>query len=133
MKGDKIKELIQASELPNILKLKSCGFIDYASEQREKELQDIKLITDVSGVKSVSEIVLSFEDVKIYTVNGKDKWDIKYPYRIIYKQNDVWLSCNIVSPNLDTAMLYYLEHKYLGLNGHFVGFATRMLEMPDTD
>ena len=83
-------------------------------------------------MKNLDEVVLSNDDVKIYTVRPKEKddWDTKYPYKSIFKnKKGKWERSCIVSPSLDTAYLAYLESKYLGNNSKFTDFAIKMLEI----
>lgn len=132
MTTDKIKELINNSEIPTIQKNSLNGFIDRAKEQQEEKRQDRELIEKVAYEKKLSEVVLSTDEVKIYTVSGKDEWDIKYPFRSIYlSKKGTWERTNTVSPTFDLAFLVYLQHKYLGLNSQFTDFAMKMLEIPN--
>lgn len=134
MTTEKIKELINNSEMPNIQKNVLNGFIDRAKEQQEKKLQDRYLIKKVANEKKLSEVILSTDEVKIYTVSGNDEWDIKYPFRSIYlRENGTWERTNTVSPNLDLAYLVYLQYKHLGLNSQFVDFAVKMLDIKIED
>ena len=126
----KLEELVNESNLVPRFKLQYLGFIANAREvfQKEKEIRD--LIEQVANVKRLSEVILSTDEVIIYTVNGKDEWDIKYPFRSIYKNKDgKWIRVDTVSPTFDTAFVYYLEYKYLGLNSRFTDFALKMLEI----
>jgi hypothetical protein len=130
MNTDKIKELVGNSELPQIQKNMLIGFINRANEEQEKKTEDREFIEEIAKEKKISEIILSTDEVMIYTVYGKEDWDIKYPYRSIYKNSKgVWERSNTVSPSLDTAYLVYLEKKHLGLNSQFVDFALKMLEI----
>lgn len=130
MTTDKLKEFVASSDLPPIQKNVMIGFIERAKQDNERRREDRLLIEHVANEKKLSEIIFSTDEVKIYTVRGKDEWDIKYPYRSIYvSEKGKWERTTTVSPSLDLAYLVYLEHKHLGLNSQFVQFATKMLEI----
>ena len=106
--------------------------IDRAKEEQERKREDRQLIEQVANEKKLSEVILSTDEVKIYTVSGKDEWDIKYPFRSIYlTKTGIWARINTVSPTFDLAFLVYLQYKHLGLNSQFVDFAMKMLEIPN--
>lgn len=130
MKTDKIKELVNGSDLPEIQKNILNGFVDRAKDEDERKQEDRQLIEQVTRENKLSEVILSTDEVKIFTVSGKDEWDTKYPYRSIYlSKKGTWERTNTVSPTLDTAFLVYLEHKHLDANSRFVDFALKMLEI----
>ncbi len=132
MNTEKLKELIDNSDSNQLQKNVMMGFIDRAKENESLRREDRKLIEEFGNVKHLSEVVLSNDEVKIYTVaaKGKDDWDTKYPYRCIFKnKNGKWEKTHTVSPSLDTAYLVYLEKKHLGLNSQFFEFAIKMLEI----
>lgn len=126
----KIKEAINNIDCNQLQKNVMNGFIDRAAEDHNQRIKDRTLIEQVANEKKLSQIVLSNEDVIIYTVSGNDEWDVKYPYRSIFlnKKGD-WERSNTVSPSFDTAFLVYLEKKHLGFNSQFVDFAAKMLEI----
>lgn len=130
MKTDKILELIDNSDLNQLQKNVSKAFIMRAEEDNKIIEEDRLLIEQVANEKRLSQIILSTDEVKIYTVYGKDEWDIKYPFRSIYLDKDkVWRKLSTVSPTLDIAFLVYLERKYLSENSRFTDFALKMLEI----
>ena len=132
MTTEKFKEFVNNSELPQIQKNVMNGFIDRAKDEQERKREDRQLIEQVANEKKLSEVILSTDEVKIYTVSGKDEWDIKYPFRIIYLgKKGTWERTNTVSPSFDLAFLVYLQYKHLGLNSQFVDFAMKMLEIPN--
>lgn len=132
MTTEKIKEFVNNSELPQLQKNLMNGFIDRAKDEQERKRLDRQLIEQVANEKKLSEVILSTDEVKIYTVSGKDEWDIKYPFRSIYVgKKGTWEKSHTVSPNLDLAYLVYLQYKHLGLNSQFVDFAMKMLEIPN--
>lgn len=132
MTTKKIKEFVNNSELPQLQKNLMNGFIDRAKDEQERKREDRQLIEQVANEKKLFEVVLSTDEVKIYTVSGKDELDIKYPFRSIYiGKKGAWERSNAVSPNLDLAYLVYLQYKHLGLNSQFVDFAMKMLEIPN--
>lgn len=92
-------------------------------------MEDRQLVKDVASEKQLLEVVFSTDDVKIYTVYGNDEFAIKYPYRSIFMYKGNWQRACQIAPTLDTALLIYLEHKYLGLNSNFTNFAIKMLEI----
>lgn len=131
MKTDKLEELIDNSDLNKLQKNVTKGFILRAKDNEEKRQEDRDLIEQVANVKNLAEVVLSTDEVKIYTVfRMKDVGNEKYPFRAIYLDKDrVWRRVNTVSPNLDTAYIVYLEYKYLDANSRFTDFALKMLEI----
>lgn len=129
MTTEKIKDFISKTDLSQIQKNVMCGFIDRAKDKQEFERENRRLIEQVSLSHNVSEVILSTDEVKIYTVRGKDDWDIKYPFRSIFIKDGKWQRSNTVSPSLDVAFLVYLEGKYLGYNSRFNDFAIKMLEI----
>lgn len=133
MKVDKIKELVVNSELSQLEKNIFNGFIDRSIMNLSKLIEDKQLIETVADEKNISEVILSTDEVKIYTVNGKDDWDVKYPFRGIYlSKRGVWERTITVSPTLDIAFLNYLQYKHLKSNSQFVDFALKMLEINHT-
>lgn len=130
MNTEKIKELISNSDILNIQKNVLIGFIGRA-EERENEILEIKkLIESTSYKQQVDEILLSTDEVKIFTIIPKNDWDRDALYRSIIKRPDGnWTSVAHVARSLDEALLIYLQYKYLGLNSQFTDFAERMLEM----
>lgn len=132
MNTEKLFDLISNSELPNIQKSALKGFVLRSQDNEEEENKDRLLIGQVANENKLSRIILSTDEVKIYTISGNDEWDIKYPYRIIYlDSNKTWKRNNTLCSDLDTAYLSYLGTKYLGLNTQFVDFAMKMLEIPN--
>jgi hypothetical protein len=132
MTTEKLKEFVNNSELPQLQKNVMNGFIDRAKDEQERKREDRQLIEQVAYEKKLSEVILSTDEVKIYTVGGNDEWVVKYPFRSIYlSKKGTWEKCNTVSPSLDLAFLIYLQYKHLGLNSQFVDFATKMLEIPN--
>ncbi len=130
MTTEKIKEFVNNSELPQLQKNVMNGFIDKAKEEQERKREDRRLIEQVANEKKISEVVLSTDEVKIYTVSGKDESDVKYSFRSIYlSKKGTWEKVITVSPTLDLAYLVYLQYKQLGLNSQFVDFAIKMLEI----
>ncbi len=127
---EKLKELVANSDLPQMQKNIIQGFVHRAESSELKQDSDRKLIELIANEKKLCEVVLSTDDVKIYTIIGRDDWDVKYPYRsIVMNKDGKWDRVCTVSPTLDTAILVYLNHKHLGLNSQFVDFALKMLEI----
>lgn len=127
---DKIVELIESSDMQKFQKLMAKGFIERAKEDEENNKADRSLVEKVANEKKHFEIILSNVEVIIYKVTGKEKWDVEYPYRVIYEDKDgQWCKAQEVSPSFDIAFLIYLERKYLGLNSQFTLFATKMLDI----
>lgn len=71
------------------------------------------LIKKITREKHIT-VILSTPHVKIFTVSGKDPWNVKYPYRLILKKKGRWTPNHYVMESLDIALLLYLEQKYLG-------------------
>lgn len=126
---DKLKELVSSSDIPEIQKNILNGFIERANLQHSLNRELRLLVEQVASEKKLSEIILSTDDVIIYTVKGHDEWSVKYPYRSIYLKGGKWHRTNTVSPNLEVAFLIYLEYKYLGAGSQFSNFAMKMLEI----
>lgn len=134
MNTSRLVELVKASSNNEFQKGLDLAFIARAEEDYNKKRQDVLLIEQVSGAKKVSEVLLSNDEVKIYTISGKDEWDIKYPYRSIFlNKKGVWETTNVVSHSFDLAFLIYLQAKQLGHNSQFLDFAMKMLEIPNVD
>lgn len=132
MNTDKIKEFVNNSELPQLQKNVMNGFIDRAKQAQDKNLEDRALIEQFFNEKKLSEVLISTDEVKIYSVTGNDEWDVKYPIRFIFVgKKGIWYRSNEVSPNVDLAFLVYLQQKHLGSNSQFVDFAMKMLEIPN--
>lgn len=128
---EKLVEFVNNSELPQLQKSVMIGFITRAENQEADKQEDRMLIEQVANEKNLSRVILSTDEVKIYTVNGKGEWDTKYPYRSIYiDKKGTWQRSCTVSPSLDIAFLVYLQNKYLGLNSQFTEFALKILEIP---
>ena len=128
---DKIIELIKNSDLVQMQKNVFAGFVERASEKDRLNKEDRELIKSLIYEKhKLSDIIISTDEVKIYTVSGNDEWDVKYPFRSIYKDNNGrWIRVATVSSSLDLAFLNYLEEKHLSSNSNFVNFAIKMLEI----
>jgi len=134
MNTDRINELINESEYPKLQKHLMNGFIYRAKVEQDRKNEDRLLIEQVANVKRLSEVVLSTDDVKIYTVSGKDEWDIKYPFRSIYLDaKGTWKRSSTDSPSFDIAFLVYLQYKHLEPFSQFVDFAIKMLEIKIED
>lgn len=133
MYTDKLIELIETSELPQMQKNILKGFVVRNTEKEEKEQADLEIVKTFGREKYIDSIVLSTDEVKIYKVvaNPKDDWTIKFPYRLIYvdSKKGNWTRANMVSPTLTTAYLVYLGVKHLGENSQFVDFACQMLDI----
>jgi hypothetical protein len=133
MVTDKLKEFVNNSDLPPLQKNLMNGFIDRAKDEQERKREDRQLIEQVALEKNLSEVILSTDCVKIYTVTPRkpnDEWNAKYPFRSIYiGEKGTWERSSTVSPSLDLAFLVYLEYKHLGLNSEFTSFAIKMLEI----
>ena len=125
----KLEDLINDSDMNQLQKNVSLGFISQAKESEEQKRNLRKLVEETTNVKNLDTIVLSTEEVIIYTVRNGDEWDIKYPFRSIYFDGEKWQRVNTVSPSLDVAFLCYLECKYLDVNSRFTDFALKMLEI----
>lgn len=132
MNTDKIEQLVQDSDLNQMQKNVSLGFIRRAKENEEKRTEARELVERAYGEKSsIQEIVVQLEDLIIFKVFPvrEDDWTAKYPFRSILLKDDKWQRTNMVSPSLDIAFLIYLEKKYAGDNSQFTDFAMKMLEM----
>lgn len=121
----KLEDLINGSDMSPIQKNISLGFISRAKESEDNRRTDREIIEKLT--RKVKDVVLSTEEVKIYTVYGDSEWDIKYPFRSIYFKDEKWQRVNTVSPTLGVAFLNYLEYKHLDANSRFTDFALKML------
>ena len=134
MNTEKLKEVIENSDMVRLQKIVAKAFISRAEQYENKKEEDRLLIEQVANENKLSEVIVSTDEVKIYTISSSDEWDVKYPFRIIYlNKKGVWERIYTVSPNLDLAYLSYLEYKHLGLNSQFVQFAMKMLEIPNEE
>ena len=123
----KIEELIDNSDLTVLNKNLLSNFVFRAKEEKQERIKVINLIEVIARVKHLEGVAIATEEIIIYKILGKDDWDIKYPYRVIFLENGKWLKTNTISPSLDVAFLVYLEKKYLGYNSQFTDFALKML------
>ena len=125
----KLIDLIENSNANQMQKNVMKGFVNRSGELADKRKGDFALIEILDKYNTPLKVVLSTDDVIIYTVTGKDdEWNIKYPYRVIYKNdNGNWHKVDTVSPTFDIAYLNYLERKYIGGNSQFADFAMKML------
>lgn len=128
---EKLRKIIMHNDEVSILQTSMMlTFVSLAKELQDKRNADYMLIEQTSREPKISEVVLSTDEVKIYTVSGKNEWDIKYPYRSIFlNSKGVWERSGTVSPSLDLAYLVYLENKHLSPNSKFTDFAIKMLEI----
>jgi hypothetical protein len=127
MNIEKLKELVSNGDLKPIQKNVTLGFIERAKDAEERRQKDRTLIEQVANEKRLSEVIISTDEVKIYTVGGADEWSVKCPYRSIFLRDGRWMRSDTVSPTLEIAMLVYLEKKHDGDNSQFTSFAMRML------
>lgn len=129
-----ILEAIDNSTMKNQQKLRAKGFINTLVLEESKRNHVLSLIVKIAKVKDyeINDIIVSNDEVIIYTIKGRsDIWDKKYPYRLIFKNdNNDWERCSIVSPSLDVAMLSYLQTKHLSDNRDFVEFSCKILNIP---
>lgn len=128
----KLEDLINDSDMNQLQKNISLGFVSRAKESEEQRRNVRQLVEEIANEKKLNGIVLSTDEVIIYTIFPRrvgDEWDVKYPFRSIYFDGKKWQRVNTVSPTLDTAFLCYLESKYLDANSRFTNFALKMLEI----
>jgi len=125
---ENIVGLVDSSDYSQTQKNIMKGFVLRAEDKESNSSSDRELIQKISINEKVSEVLLSNDDVKIYTIQGRDDFDIKYPYRIIFINSDGnWERCITASPNLDVVFLVYLQVKHLGHNSQFSDFSMKML------
>jgi hypothetical protein len=132
MDTTRLEGLIDNSDFSVMTKNVFKGFILRANEEETKIKQVRSLIEEVALEIKLKEVVLSTDEVIIYTIHPRreyDEWDIKYPFRSIYFDGIKWKRVHTVSPSLDVAFLCYLECKYLDDNSRFTDFALKMLEI----
>ncbi len=129
MNISKIISLIEESDLSANQKATFSGMLERFNAQEKEQRADLDLIQAVAHEIPL-DIIISTNELKIYTVSGKKVWDLKYPYRIIFLTPiGTWQKSSTVSPSLDVAFIIYLEKKHLGLNSQFVQFAMKMLDI----
>lgn len=132
MNTQKLKDLVETSDMVQFQKNMTIGLLSRIEEQETKKIEDRLLIEKVANEKKTFKILYSSDEVKIYSIlHGKDDWDVKYPVRSIFlnSKKGIWERVCTVSPSFDTAFLNYLENKYLGSNSRFTDFALKMLEI----
>lgn len=131
MKIDKLQELINDSDMNQMQKNISLGFISRAEERENKRAEARDLIEKVYSKCTVEDIPVITDEVIIFKIVGKkeDEWDTRYPYRSIYFKDGKWNRVHVISPSLDVAFLVYLGEKYQGSNSQFSDFALKMLEI----
>ena len=129
----KLEQLIQDSDWSERDKLNNLGYISRAKDYETEKRKDRDSIEETANIKNLGEVVLSTEEVKIYTTRGNEEWDVKYPFRSIYLKDGKWIRSHVVSPSLDVAFLVYLGEKYQGGNSQFTDFALKMLEIKIED
>lgn len=128
--ADQLNDLVHDAECSKLQKAMMTGFIERAKNDETKNQEDRALIEQVANEKKLLRVIFSTDEVKIYTITGKQEWDIKYPYRSIYLgKNGTWQRTSIVSPNFDLAFLAYMQNKHLGQNSQFLDFVVKMLEI----
>ncbi len=129
-----IEQLINNSELTQLQKSMLIGSIKRNNAINDKMQDDITLIKNVSSNVRINKVILSTDEVKIYTVYSVDSdsndWDVKYPFRMITCKNQHWNRHAVCSPSLDLIYLSYLQYKYLNDEPGFVKFVSKMLDMP---
>lgn len=129
-----LKELITNSNVDRLLKLSMLGFVTRAAADEKLNREAREMVIEIGREKKINDIVLSSDDLIIYTVYGDGEWEKKYPYRSIFKdEKGIWRQCSTVSQSFDLAFLVYLQNKYLGDNSQFVDFAAKMLEIKIED
>lgn len=130
-----IRNLIAFSNWPALQKAATLGFIDRMDEAERKRQEDRLLIEEIGKVDNISEVILSTDDMKIFSVRpSKLGWDEKYPYRSIYRDEKLaWNRVGTVSPSFEIAFLVCLQHKQLGANSQFAEFAVKMLNIPNIE
>jgi hypothetical protein len=133
MKLDTLNELVDNSELGQLQKNITKGFLARANDYELERAEKRDLIEKIYGNVAIDEIVLATDEVIIFKTLFRKRdgheWDTKYPFRSILLKNGKWERNSTVSPSLDTAFLCYLEGKYLGGNSNFTEFAMKMLEI----
>lgn len=129
METTDIKALVYNSGMPRMRKIVVINFLNAAEDDTNARNALFNLIKEISREKTIGDIFLSTDDVKIFTVISKDPFTKDHPFRIITLKNGVWTRCAVVSRTLDEALLVYFSAKYLGENSAFVSFASKMLGM----
>ncbi len=131
MNTDKINQLIEDSDMNQMQKNVSKGFIFRAKENEDKRAEVRDLIEKTYSKCTVEDIPLITDELIVFKIIGRkgDDWDTKYPYRSIFFQDNKWNRVHTVCTSVDEAFLTYLGEKYLGSNSEFTDFAMKMLGM----
>ena len=130
MNTDKLKSLIETSELNQMQKNIHLGFVARAEDYENNNAEVRELIKIITNEKKSFGVVLSSDEIKMYEVlNSNDEWDIKYPFRCIYFDGKNWKGLNTICDTKDNCYLMYIGEKYLGGNNQFGDFAMKMLEI----
>lgn len=127
MNFETIKTLVSESNLPTIQKQVTLGLVQGCEELRADYLAAVHIIEYVERDKKVDQIFLSTDEVKIYTIQARQKWEIENPFHVVVYKDGKWRQCLEVCADLDTAILIYLQEKYLDSNSRFISFVQRML------
>lgn len=131
MNIDKINQLIEESDMIQMHKNISKGFIFRAKENEDKRSEVRDLINTVYNKCTLEDIPIMTKELIVFKVLGRkdDKWDTEYPYRAIFFKDNKWNRIHTVCTSVDEVLLVYLGEKYLGGNSQFTNFAMKMLEM----
>lgn len=127
-----IIDLVHGSSLIQFRKNKWIKFLQDAAAKYEQHQENIKLIEGLDKYETVKEIILSKEDVIIYTVVEKadDDWNIKNPFRCVYINSyGTWTRCDRVCDSFDSMYMHYLQYKHVGANSDFAYLVMKMLDI----
>lgn len=131
MNTDRLLQLIEESDMVQMQKNVSRGFVHRAKENEDKRAEARELIEKVYNKCTLEDISIITDEFIIFKIIGRkgDEFDIKYPYRSIFFKDNKWYRIHTVCTSIDEALLAYLGEKYLGSNNTFAYFAMKMLEI----
>lgn len=137
MNTEKLIELVDGSDMNQLQKNVTKGFITRAKEAEDKRNRTRDLIEEVYGKDRIDEVLLTTDELIVFSISGRknDPFDNKFPIRGVSfnQKKNRWERINTACSTLDEMFLTFLEKKYLGDNEQFTHYAMKMLEMPITE
>jgi len=131
MNTERLEQLIDGSDMNQMQKNISKGFISRAKENEDKRSEVRDLIEKIYSKCTLESIPIIADEFIVFKIIGKkdDEWDTKYPYRGIFFKDNKWNRIHTVCTSVDEVLLTYLGEKYLGGNSQFADFTMKMLNM----
>jgi hypothetical protein len=131
MNTERLEQLIDGSDMNQMQKNISKGFISRAKENEDKRSEVRDLREKIYSKCTLESIPIITDEFIVFKIIGKkdDEWDTKYPYRGIFFKDNKWNRIHTVCTSVDEVLLTYLGEKYLGGNSQFADFTMKMLNM----